>query len=110
MLNQTSFKQVDQVRHEFFLKYPNAESLSLADELEVSRIIRPLGFYNRRARTLVRFSKEWLTWDGNDVSDLHGIGRYASDSWKIFQQNDTSIQVEDKKLLMYLSWAVTVCR
>lgn len=104
MLNQTCYKQVDKVRHEFFDRFPTPELLLLADDFEIIQIIRPLGFYNRRAKQWKRFSREWISWDGSDVSKLHGVGKYASDSWKIFQEGNFSITVEDKELKRYLNW------
>ena len=46
-------------------------------------------------------SKKWL--EGfSDVKELPGVGRYASDSWEIFVNNNYSLEVTDKKLKMYL--------
>jgi endonuclease III len=104
MLNQTCYKQVDKVRDEFFKKFPTPEDLLCASDQEIIDIIRPLGFYNRRAKMWKKFSHEWLNWDGSNVESLPGVGKYASDSWKIFQQGIFSITVEDKELKKYLQW------
>jgi methyl-CpG-binding domain protein 4 len=104
MLNQTCYKQVDLVRDEFFRRFTGPKSLIAASNEEIISIIRPLGFYNRRAVQWKKFSEAWLTWDGSDVSSLPGVGKYASDSWKIFQQGIYSITVEDKELKKYLQW------
>ena len=103
MLNQTSFKQVDPIRRKFFKKYPNAEVTSKADPNKMKEMIRTLGFYNRRTATIIKFSKQWLG-DWKNVIDLYGIGRYASDSWKIFQEYNFDIEVTDKELTRYLAW------
>lgn len=114
MLNQTSHKQVDQVREEFFQKYPDAESLILAEESEIATMIKPLGFYNKRAKAWKRFASEWiqLTEDyGTDrppvnaISKLHGVGKYALDSWKVFQLYAYDTQVDDHVLNWYVEWA-----
>jgi methyl-CpG-binding domain protein 4 len=104
MLNQTSYIQVDKVRHEFFTRFPGPNELMEADDLDIIEIIRPLGFYNRRAKVWKKFSKSWLEWNGNNVLDLPGVGKYASDSWKIFQEGVYNITVEDKELKKYLQW------
>ncbi len=83
MLNQTSHKQVDQVRHEFFQRYPNAEALLEAEESEIASVIKTLGFYNRRAKAWKRFSKQWIEAVeeyGTSVpisvlQDMKGVGR-----------------------------------
>ena len=102
-LNQTTRTQVDQIRDEFFNKYPTAETAARADEKEIADVIRCLGFYNKRAKTIIKFSKQWITKKWSRVDELHGIGRYAYDSWKIFQEGRLDIPVEDKKLKIYLS-------
>ena len=101
LLNLTNRKQVDGVRHELFDKYPNAKELSVADYEELSELLTPLGMQYRRAATLMRFSKEYS--DGfTDPIDLHGIGKYAKDSWEIFQNNNTNVKPTDKVLQEYL--------
>ena len=58
LLNLTQRKQVDGVRHELFTKYPTEYEMMEADEDELSEILRPLGLYRRRAKTLIKFS--WM--------------------------------------------------
>lgn len=114
MLNQTDHKQVDQVRHQFFEKYPNAESLEFADEKEIVSIIKPLGFYNKRAKAWKRFATEWILLTDlygtqkppvEEIAKLHGIGKYALDSWKVFQLYEYETKVEDHVLNWYVEWA-----
>lgn len=104
MLNQTCYKQVDKVRDAFFDRFPTPEDLIASTDEEIIQIIRPLGFYNRRAKQWKKFSQEWISWDGSDVTKLPGVGKYASDSWKIFQEGIYNITVEDKELKKYLQW------
>ena len=47
-------------------------------------------------------SKDFLTWDGVEASDLHGIGKYGSDSYKIFYRNEIPSDVQDKELKKYI--------
>ena len=54
--NQTSRKQVDKVYPELFSRYPDPESLASADVDSLADLLRPLGLYNRRARSLKKFS------------------------------------------------------
>jgi methyl-CpG-binding domain protein 4 len=102
-LNQTNRKQVDGIRDEFFLKYPDATHLSNAIESELVEILRPLGFYNKRAKSLIRFSREWLgEWE--DPIELHGIGQYARDSWTLFVENKMVDDPSDHVLKDYVKW------
>jgi len=105
LLNQTSRKQLDQVVETFFEKYPNADSLLSANLNELKNLIRPLGMYNRRANTLIRFSNEYL--DGNWISpkDLYGCGKYADDAWRIFCKGEwNDVKPNDHALNDYHSW------
>lgn len=102
MLNQTGRKQVKIVLPEFLSRWPDADSLLSSSREEVIEIIKPLGMYNRRENTLRRMSQDWKDWDGNDATDLYGIGRYGSDSYEIFFKNRRDIIPTDHELCRYL--------
>lgn len=102
LLNQTTRKQVDRVREELFSLWPDPLEMSQAEPEAVSEVIRPLGFYNKRAKTLIKFSQEWTEKDWTEPIELHGIGKYAQDSWEIFQKNNFDVQPTDKELIGYL--------
>jgi methyl-CpG-binding domain protein 4 len=70
MLNCTSRKQVDQIREEFFRRYPDPFEAEKADPNEMAELIAPLGFKNRRTRTILRFSSDWLTLDWQEPKEL----------------------------------------
>lgn len=106
LLNCTRRVQVDRVRSELFAKYPTAISLSQADPQELSELLRPLGFYNRRAKSLIRFSAEWISLDWKHPRELYGIGQYASDSWDIFYNNRLDIEPNDGVLVKYRLWKI----
>lgn len=115
MLNQTSHKQVDKIRHTFFEKFPTAKSLVDAQDSEISEIIKPLGFYNKRARAWKEFSRQWIEAVNHnhgdtdiplhELQEMYGIGKYALDSWKVFQLGAYDIDVEDHVLVWYVEWA-----
>ena len=106
MLNCTTRAQVDAVRDELFDRWQNADMLSRADERELEDVIRPLGLYRRRARTLRKFSDWWEQHLGvHDLSDRiiamdpPGVGEYARDSWIVFYQGIVPAwPVQDKVL------------
>lgn len=104
MLNQTSAKQVHGIINTFFEKYHNAFELESADDEELKELIRPLGFCNRRAKTLKKMSKAWLN-GFDDVLELPGIGKYAADSHRIFCEGYLVLDVQDKELKNYVRWA-----
>jgi hypothetical protein len=47
-------------------------------------------------------TEQYLDWDGREASDLHGIGKYGSDSYQIFFRNTIPPNVQDKELRKYI--------
>eukprot|EP00741_Cyanophora_paradoxa_P006578 tig00001025_g6365.t1 len=84
LLNRTRGVQVRAVVWVLFERWPTAAALATADEGALRELVTPLGLYNKRARTLVRFAREFLTLPWTAPSQLHGVGKYAEDSWRIF--------------------------
>ena len=103
MLNQTGRKPVKTALPEFLYWFPTPHALITADEEFVKTILRPLGMTNVRYQRLVRMSKDYLTWDGNDATMLYGIGKYGSDSYEIFFKQNYQVEPTDKELIRYLS-------
>ena len=101
LLNLTKRTQVDIIRDELFTLYPTAHKMMNANQSELSKLLQPLGLYNRRAKSLKRFSEDWVK-GFNSVDELYGIGQYAKDSWEIFQNNNRNVNPTDKVLVEYL--------
>ena len=101
LLNLTNRKQVDTVRDELFSRYPTPQDMMNANQSELADLLKPLGLYNRRAKSLIKMSKGYVK-GFKDVSELYGIGQYANDSWEIFQNNNIKVNPTDKVLLEYL--------
>jgi methyl-CpG-binding domain protein 4 len=101
LLNLTKRTQVDIIRDELFKLYPTPNKMKNANQSELSKLLQPLGLYNRRAKSLKRFSEDWVK-GFNSVDELYGIGQYAKDSWEIFQNDNLNVNPTDKVLLKYL--------
>ena len=65
-------------------------------------LLKPLGMWKVRAKRLRNMSVDFLSWDGKDAADLHGIGKYGSDSYQIFFMNRIPPNVQDKELRKYI--------
>ncbi len=102
-LNQTYRKQVKVVLPKLFKRYPNAKAFLRGRLKTQENMLKPLGMWSVRAKRLRKMSKEFLTWDGVEASDLHGIGKYGSDSYKIFYKNQIPGDVQDKELKKYIA-------
>jgi endonuclease III len=101
LLNQTNNRQVRPILSSLFELIPNPISAIRCDEQNLAAVIKTTGFQNIKAKRIRLLSQKWI--DGfSDPCELPGIGKYGRDSWKIFIENNTSIEVEDKKLRGYL--------
>ncbi|OPJ72120.1 methyl-CpG-binding domain protein 4 [Patagioenas fasciata monilis] len=104
-LNKTSGKMAIPVLWEFFRKYPSPEITRAADWKEMSELLKPLGLYALRAKTIIKFSDEYLSKRWRYPIELHGIGKYGNDSYRIFCVNEwKEVQPQDHKLNVYHTW------
>ena len=101
LLNLTNRRQVDVIRDELFKRYPTPKDMMNADESELADLLKPLGLYNRRAKSLKKMSEGYVK-GFESVDELYGIGQYAKDSCEIFQNNNRKVKPMDKVLQEYL--------
>ena len=101
-LNQTYRKQVKEVLPKLFRRYPNPKAYLRGRLKTQEKMLKPLGMWSVRAKRIRKMSEQFLTWDYKDASDLHGIGKYGSDSYKIFYKNEVPSNVQDKELRRYI--------
>lgn len=106
-LNQTSRIQVKRVLPELFSHCPTAKSFLKASPKLIKTIIKPLGMVNVRENRLRRMSEDFLTWDGEDATELYGIGKYGSDSYRLFYKNEIPDNVGDHELQRYIREELT---
>ena len=103
--NQTSRKQVDKVYKVLFETYPTPEEMQVAELENLSTILKPLGFQNRRAVSLKRFSREFTDEDWKKASDLYGCGKYADDCYQVFCAGEwKKVKPTDHALNDYIDW------
>src|SRR5210317_1549246 len=94
-LNLVNRRQTKPVLTEFFKRWSTPESLLYATRNEIETMLKPLGMQRVRAERIYRMSEQFKDWDGEDATDLCGIGKYASDSYRIFYKNDIPTDVQD---------------
>jgi len=102
-LNLTYRKQVKKLLPKLFKRYPNATAFIRGRYNTQERMLRPLGMSTVRAKRMRQMSLDFLSWNRKDATDLHGIGKYGSDSYRIFYKNDIPKDVEDKELKRYIN-------
>ena len=107
LLNKTSAVQVRQVIWDLFKEYPTPQDMIRAPPHELEQRIMPLGLYRKRAVTLQRLSREYISTDEwKDAPEiLHGIGKYACDAYRIFCLGQwRHVTPEDKDLKKYIEF------
>ncbi|XP_037539891.1 methyl-CpG-binding domain protein 4 [Nematolebias whitei] len=104
-LNKTSGRVAIPVLWRFFELYPSAEVTRGVDWKPMSELMKPLGLYELRAKTIIRFSDEYLNKPWRYPIELHGIGKYGNDSYRIFCVDEwRQVKPEDHMLNKYHAW------
>ena len=93
LLNLTNRKQVDTIRDELFSKYPTPKDMMNANQSELAELLKPLGLYNRRAKSLKKMSEGYVK-GFKSVDELYGIGQYAKDSWEKKKKMTTDADIQ----------------
>ena len=101
-LNQTNRKQVKAVLPKLFKKYPDAVTFIRGRKATQERMLKPLGMLKVRLKRLRNMSVDFLSWDGKDATQLYGIGKYGSDSYRLFYKNEIPTNVGDHELKRYI--------
>jgi len=105
LLNKTTGRQVRRVTSELFEKYPTPQLLIDANQEELAELIKPLGLWRKRTLSLIAFTREFITKPWKYPLELHGIGKYANDAYRMFCLGEwKDLKPEDKELKRYLSW------
>ena len=101
-LNQTHRKQVKRILPEFFKRWPTHVSILQDSREDVEKMIAPLGMRRVRSERIYRMSEQFESWDGKDATELYGIGKYGSDSYRLFYKNEIPENVGDHELKRYI--------
>ena len=102
-LNQTHRKQVKRILPEFFRRWPTHTSILQDTREDVEKMIAPLGMRRVRSERIYRMSEQFESWDGKDATELYGIGKYGSDSYRLFYKNEIPENVGDHELKRYIA-------
>ncbi|KAJ8394773.1 hypothetical protein AAFF_G00041280 [Aldrovandia affinis] len=104
-LNKTSGKMAIPVLWQFFDRYPSPEVARGSDWKPIAELLKPLGLNELRAKIIIRFSDEYLNKQWRYPIELHGIGKYGNDSYRIFCVEEwRQVSPQDHKLNKYHDW------
>ena len=102
-LNQTHRKQVKRILPDFFRRWPTHTSILQDTREDVEKMIAPLGMRKVRSERIYRMSEQFESWNGEDATELYGIGKYGSDSYRLFYKNEIPENVGDHELKRYIA-------
>jgi methyl-CpG-binding domain protein 4 len=101
-LNLTKRAQMEPVVEEMFKRWPTPRALAVAPDADLEALITPLGMQRKRTQTLKRMSTEYAAGGWNQAKQLHGIGKYGDDAYRIFILGDwRAVQPNDHALNDY---------
>ncbi|KAH9492434.1 hypothetical protein Btru_051101 [Bulinus truncatus] len=104
-LNKTAGRQAIPTLWKFLNRWPTPEKACKADVEEMATLLFPIGLNYSRSKTIIRFSYEFLTKKWTYPIELHGIGKYGNDSYRIFCINEwKQVEPTDHKLNDYHQW------
>ncbi|XP_048874153.1 methyl-CpG-binding domain protein 4 [Brienomyrus brachyistius] len=104
-LNRTSGKMAIPMLWQFFERYPSPEVTRASDWKPLAELLQPLGLNELRAKSIIRFSDDYLNKQWHYPIELHGIGKYGNDSYRIFCVEEwKQVQPQDHKLNKYHAW------
>lgn len=106
-LNLTYRKQVKIILPKLFKRYPNPKAYLRGRLATQQKMLKPLGMWEVRSKRIRKMTEQYLDWNGKDAGELHGIGKYGSDSYQIFFNNIVPPNVQDKELKKYID---NMCR
>lgn len=87
----------------FFDRWPTVDAAANADWTEIAAHLKPIGMHNVRAKRIVRMSDEFGRGQWDCVSELHGIGDYGRDAYRIFVKGEQVVP-KDHALQAYTRW------
>ena len=102
-LNQTHRKQVKRILPDFFRRWPTHMSILQDTREDVEKMIAPLRMRKVRSERIYRMSEQFESWNGEDATELYGIGKYGSDSYRLFYKNEIPENVGDHELKRYIA-------
>ncbi len=101
LMNRTHARQVRPILKPLFMTYPKPRDMSVASA-ELEKLIKPLGFSNRRSKALREMSADYH--NGIVPSLCRGVGDFGRDCIAVFVEGRTNLRPKDGYLAKYIEW------
>lgn len=102
-LNKTNGRQARPYIDAFLEKFPTPEKVLEKEPKDFEIYFEELGL-KKRAERIWRMSKDFLEKNWRHARELHGIGKYGDDAFRIFCIGDLKLEPTDRYLKIYHAW------
>lgn len=102
-LNKTNGKLAKSYIDDFLRNYPDPHSVIEKSPAELESYFDDLGL-KKRAEHIWKMSKDFVSKSWRHARELHGIGKYGDDAFRLFCLGDLSVEPSDRYLKIYHSW------
>ncbi len=99
--HRTKDENTARATENLFSRYSSPAELAKADPRVVRRLIRPSGFYNMKARNIIKASRQLVTEFGGEVPDneedllkIHSVGRKTANCVLVYAFDKPAIPVD----------------
>nr|CAD7267086.1 unnamed protein product [Timema shepardi] len=104
-LQRTQGQLATRLALKFFKKWPSPKEVIATEQQEISIFLKGIGLHEIRAKIIKRFSEEFISKRWTYPRELHGIGKYGDDSYRIFCLGDwKDVRPTDHLLNDYVDW------
>nr|CAD7424217.1 unnamed protein product [Timema monikensis] len=104
-LQRTQGQLATRLALKFFEKWPSPKEVIATEQQEISTFLKGIGLHEIRAKIIKRFSEEFISKPWTYPRELHGIGKYGDDSYRIFCLGDwKAVRPTDHLLNDYVDW------
>jgi A/G-specific adenine glycosylase len=100
LLQRTRAETVAKVYGAFFASYPDWESLAAAPISDLEEVLKPIGLWRRRARSISALASYAAEHDGlfpdkeADLAKVPAVGQYVANAIQLFQHGKTKPLVD----------------
>ncbi|XP_047999745.1 methyl-CpG-binding domain protein 4-like [Leguminivora glycinivorella] len=102
-LTKTSGKTARPFMQKFFEEYPTPYHVLNDAPRSLERFFDTLGL-RKRGHMIWKLTYQFIASKWRRASDLHGIGKYGEDAYRIFCLGHTDVDPGDRYLKLYVDW------
>lgn len=102
-LTKTAGKVARPFMKEFFDQYPTPYHVLDGRPTSLERFFEKIGL-KKRAHMIWKLSFQFLSARWRRASDLHGIGKYGEDAYRVFCLGHTDLDPGDRYIKLYVDW------